>query len=87
MILTTYDKRNDVLLVFRDGHMVTHSREGEDPYLILDHENSATVGARLICAAMMPWSYWSRHPDRASIPGDVLAAADEWVRENGKPGP
>ena len=84
MIQTTYDERNDVLLVFRDGHMVTHSREGDDPYLILDHEGDATVGARLICAAMMPWLYWSQHPDRASIPTDVLAAMDGWIAANGR---
>lgn len=73
----------EVISVRRAGVTITSCRDAaSDGYLFLDLDESAlVVGARLVAANEMPLEHWLRHPDRAELPGDLLAELDRLIRE------
>jgi hypothetical protein len=77
------DRAREVVTIRRAGARIADSRDAEhDTYLFLDlDDENRVVGVRLVAANEMPPDYWQHHPDRASLPRDILSKLDELIPE------
>jgi hypothetical protein len=75
------DAAHEVVMIRRTGARVVVSRDADhDTYLFLDlDDENHVVGVRLTAANEMPPEYWRHHPDRGSLPGDILSKLDELI--------
>lgn len=80
---TTYDARNDVLYVLREGASIHRSREClHDDYTVLGLDASgAVVGVTVLDATHVTPSLWESELFRGAMPGDVWALARAWFTE------
>lgn len=77
------DEDQDVLYVtLADFESALSEESPSDGYLIINYsKDKRVVGVQVIRAREMVPEEWQNHPDRDSLPPEILNAVDSWYAE------
>lgn len=83
-----YDSFSDVLYIKRTNATVADNEPcADDTEIVKSFDgNGAVVGVIFMGADKITPLQWSRHPERSSLPNDIVEALDSWILQGVKAG-
>jgi len=76
-----FDDLTDVLSAYVPGTISDRVHPAQyDGHLLLElDESGQVVGIELLNASVLKHSYWKTHPDRNSLPLELIQGVDHWM--------